>query len=224
MKSFEMIKSDQQLIDFYGAISEFEDLEKGWAHHNWDHVNHVAHLVEVVLKALNYEEDFIEDVKIAALLHDVGAIKGKEGHALRSYEFAKAYLEEQNINLKNRDLVLEAIKIHSDGFQSNSVMALTLILCDKLDIKHTRVAKAGYNVVGMRQLQYIKDISIAIQNQQLKINFLCDDQIDIPELEAFYFIHKVFSGIIAFSKKLDLYPKVFLNNKEWELFTIRYNE
>ena len=216
MSKFEQIVNDEKIIQQYNKISEFEDLDKGWAHHNLEHVKNVSKLVEVLLKKLNYDEDFIEEAKIAAILHDVGALEGKNNHALRSYEFAKKYFDENNILLKNRELVLDAIKSHSDGFNSDNIMTLTLIISDKLDIKHTRVAKEGYNVKGMRQLQYIKDILVDIDNKNLEIKFVCDDKININELEEFYFMIKVFRAIKTFSEKMNLTPKVFLNNCKWE--------
>ena len=216
MSKFEQIVNDEKIIQQYNKISEFEDLDKGWAHHNLEHVKNVSKLVEVLLKKLNYDEDFIEEAKIAAILHDVGAVEGKNNHALRSYEFAKKYFDENNILLKNRELVLDAIKSHSDGFNSDNIMTLTLIISDKLDIKHTRVAKEGYNVKGMRQLQYIKDILVDIDNENLEIKFVCDDKININELEEFYFMIKVFRAIKTFSEKMNLTPKVFLNNCKWE--------
>lgn len=218
MKRFEKIVKDKTIIEIYNRISEFEDVHKGTAHHNLDHVKNVAQLVESLLIKLDYDKNFIEEAKIAALLHDTGAIEGKEGHALRSYHFAKRYFEDNHIVLEHKDLVLEAIKIHSGGFDSDNIIALTLILSDKLDIKSTRLAREGYHVKGMKELQYIKDIGVDVQNQDLKIHFLCDEKINKTELEAFYFIMKVFKGIIAFSKKMDLTPKVFFNNTEWQLF------
>lgn len=216
MSKFEQIVNDEKIIQQYNKISEFEDLDKGWAHHNLEHVKNVSKLVEVLLKKLNYDENFIEEAKIAAILHDVGAVEGKNNHALRSYEFAKKYFDENNILLKNRELVLDSIKSHSDGFNSDNIMTLTLIISDKLDIKHTRVAKEGYNVKGMRQLQYIKDILVDIYNKNLEIKFICDDKININELEKFYFMIKVFRAIKTFSEKMNLTPKVFLNNCKWE--------
>ena len=218
MNKFEKIENDKRIIEIYNKISEFEDLDKGWAHHNLDHVKNVAKLVESLLKKLGYDENFIEEAKIAAILHDTGAIEGKKNHAMRSYNFAKQYFENNNIILENKDLVLEAIKIHSDGFDSDNIIALTLILSDKLDIKYTRVAKEGYNVKGMRELQYIKDILVEINNKNLKIQFICDEKINKSELEDFYFIKKVFKAIIAFSSKMKLNTQVLFNDDEWNLF------
>lgn len=218
MNRFEKIENDKTIIEVYNKISEFEDLDKGWAHHNLEHVKNVAHLVEALLKKLDYDDNFIEEAKIAAILHDTGAIEGKKNHAIRSYNFAKQYFEGNNIILENKELVLEAIKIHSDGFDSDNIIALTLILSDKLDIKYTRVAKEGYHVKGMKELQYIKDILVDINNNDLEIKFICDDKINKNELEEFYFITKVFNAIITFSKKMKLNAKVLFNNSEWELF------
>lgn len=218
MNRFELIKNDKRIINIYNQITEFEDLDKGWAHHNFGHVNNVSNLVESILNKLNYNEDFIEEAKIAALLHDIGAIEGKDNHSSRSYNFAKSYFNDNNIILEHKDLVLDAIKIHSDGFNSDNIIALTLILSDKLDIKHTRVAKEGYNVKGMRQLQYINDILVDINNSNLEVKFICNNKINKSELEEFYFILKVFKSIIAFSKKMNLEPKVSFNNIEWQLF------
>ncbi|MGL5695257.1 MAG: HD domain-containing protein [Peptostreptococcaceae bacterium] len=221
MSRFENIINDEIIIETYSKIAEFEDLDKGWAYHNIEHVMNVANLMEALLSKLNYNKNFIEEAKIAAILHDVGAIEGKEGHALRSYEFSKKYLIDRGIVLENKDLVLDAIKVHSDGFYSDNIIALTLILSDKLDIKYTRVAKEGYNAKGMKELQYIEDILIDIYNQELIIRFICDERINKKDLEEFYFTMKVFNAISSFARKMNLNPKVFWNNEEWEWFKIK---
>lgn len=218
MNKFKQIQRDEEIVEIYDKISRFEDLDKGWAYHNLDHVNNVAYLVESLLRKLDYDEKFIEEAKIAAILHDIGAIEGKKGHAIRSYNFAKEYLSKKGIKLEKEDLVLEAIKIHSDGFDSENIIALTLILSDKLDIKYTRVAAEGYNVKGMKEIQYIEDILVDIQKNNLEIKFICNDKINKTELEEFYFITKVFKSIISFSKKMNLKPIVLFNNYKWDVF------
>ena len=215
MDRFKIIRNDKEIIEIYNKISEYEDNRKGWAHHDLAHVSNVAELVEKLLHNLNYDSDLIEEAKIAAILHDVGCLEGKEGHALRSYEYAKEYFKKKEMELKYKELVLEAIKIHSDGFDTNNIIALALILSDKLDIKYTRVAKEGYNIKGMKELQFIKDILIDIHNNILEINFICDDKIKKKELEEFYFMAKVFKAIESFSIKMNLMPNVLFNYKKW---------
>ncbi len=214
---YEKIKSDPYIINIYNEISKYEDENKGWAHHNLDHVLNVVKMVEQILQSLNYDKEFIEEAKIAALLHDLGCIEGKDNHPHRSHLMAKNYLEKNNFILKNKNLVLEAIRSHSDGFETDNIMSLVLILCDKLDIKKNRVAKTGYSVDGMKEMQYINDILINIENMTIKIEFVTNPRINKTALENFYFIPKVFKIIYAFSEKLKMNNIILFNGKPWTL-------
>ncbi len=215
---FDKIKNDPSILAIYEKIHEKEKAGGGYAYHDYNHVNNVVTYCEKILRQLGYDEDFICEAKIAALLHDTGCIEGKENHAYRSYEYAKKYLEENHIPLKNKDFLLEAIKNHSDGFDTDNVIQLVIILSDKIDIKKSRISEVGKQVEGNRQYQYIYDIQFGITNGKFSINFICEDKIDLEELNHYYFTKKVFKAIQAFSKKLHLSPKVFINAKLWEEF------
>ena len=215
---YNKIKNDKEIIEIYSKIHKYEDAENGYAYHDYNHVNNVANYCEKILKALKYDDDFINEAKIAAILHDTGCIEGKENHAYRSYEFAKKYLKEKNIVLKNESLVLEAIKNHSDGFMTDNIIQLVIILADKIDIKKSRISEFGRQVEGNRQYQYINDIQFKITNNNFYINFICDEEINLEELNNYYFTKKVFKAIKSFTDKLNLSPKVSINNKLWEEF------
>ncbi len=215
---FNKIREDKNVVEIYKKIHEYEDAEGGYAYHDYNHVNNVASYCEKILKSLGYDNDFIQEAKVAALLHDTGCIKGKENHAFRSYEFAKKYLKENDIKLKNESLVLDAIKNHSDGFVTDNIIQLVIILADKIDIKKSRIGEAGRQLKGNRQYQYINDIQFEIANNNFYINFICDKKIDLEELNSYYFTKKVFNSIKAFSNKLNLSPKVSINDKLWEEF------
>ena len=219
MGKFDYVYNDDKIKEIYNKITLFEDTDvNGIAYHNFLHVCNVTFMVEKLLNKLHYDQLFIEEAKIVSLLHDIGCLEGKKEHAKRSYDFAGEYLKENNIKLENEELMLEAVKLHSDGFDTDNIVALVLILADKLDIKYTRLTKRGYDVIGMRQLQYIKDVLVDIDSDSLKINFLCDDDIDLVELEEYYFIKKIFNSIRAFSNKMNLVPNVLINYKKWDAF------
>ncbi len=74
---FNKIKNDKSIIAIYRKIHEYEDAEGGYAYHDYKHVNNVANYCEKILKALKYDDDFISETKIAALLHDTGCIERK---------------------------------------------------------------------------------------------------------------------------------------------------
>ena len=71
------------------------------------------------------------------------------GNNLQKHIFVK-----QKICLPYQEEILSSIENHSNGFDSEELMTLALIISDKLDITTSRVAKAGYFVPGMRQFQF----------------------------------------------------------------------
>lgn len=208
---------DNEIKDIYNKIEEYEINTGGWCYHNYNHVMNVTKMVVYILKELNFNEEDVAKGKIACLLHDTGAILGKDNHAYRSYTYAKEYFKKNDINFKDIDLVLEAIKDHSNNFDTDNIYTLALILSDKLDTKSNRVTEVGKTILGNRQYTHIKDIKISIKNNLLSINYITDKNIDIKELNEFYFTKKVFNAIKSFSNKMNLNYKVYIDNNEWSL-------
>ena len=73
MNRFDRITKDEIIINTYNKIEQFEDLNKGTAYHNMHHAMNVVNVMETLLTKLGYDENFIEEAKIAGILHDVGA-------------------------------------------------------------------------------------------------------------------------------------------------------
>ena len=215
---YDIVSNDKDILDIYNRINKYEIKEGQRAYHNFNHVINVSKTVKQILEALNYEEDFIDEAQVAAILHDTGCLEGKEDHEIRSFEYAKKYLEDKNIKLKNKEMILEAIKDHRNGFDTDNIITLALIFADKLDIKKTRITPEGCKIIGNRQFQYINDINVKIDDKSLNVYFTCDNQIDLTELEEYYFTSKVFKAIKSFSKEMNLKPDVFINNEKWTAF------
>lgn len=214
------IENDPELISVYQQIHDAEISAGGLALHDFKHVLNVANICKLLLQKLKTDDNvLIEEVQIAAILHDTGVWKeGKKNHAYRSYLFAKEYFDKNKIKLQYKDLVLDAIKDHSDVSANPNLISLTLLLSDKLDIKSDRITENGREIEGNRQFQYIKDIYIDVEDNQLIIDFICDKKMNQKELENYYFMKKVFKAISAFSHFVNLSPKILLNNKKWEAF------
>lgn len=212
---YNLLKQDEKIQKIYRQIEENEIQDGGWAFHNYEHIKNVSKIAEEILKSLNFDKETIYSCKIACLLHDVGAIEGKDGHAERSYEYAKALFEDNNYQFKDKDVVLDAIKIHSDGFESDNIVALAIILADKLDIKKTRITEVGKKVIGNRQYQHIEDIVVNINDNKMAVNFITDGNLDLKETNEYYFTKKVFKAIQSFSNKLGLNYYILLDNNPW---------
>ena len=214
---YDLLVSDDEIIKIYDQIEEIEIREGGWGFHNYVHVKNVTQIAEKILRDLKLDEDTIYKCKIACLLHDVGCTGGKKGHPQRSYEFAKKLFEEKGWDFDGSDEVLEAIRNHSAGFETDSIVGLSIILADKLDIKKSRITEAGEQVIGNRQYKHIEDITINVENNTLTVNFKTDGKMDMKEVNEFYFTPKVFKAIEAFSNRLKLKYNILMDDKTWEL-------
>ena len=211
------MNSNEEIINKYKKIEEKEIRDGGWAFHNYEHVKNVSKIAEKILKDLNFDEDTIYKCKIACLLHDIGAIQGKDNHAQRSFEFAKYLFEEKKLIFDDLQSVLDAIKNHSAGFETNNIITLSIILADKLDIKKTRISEEGKKIKGNRQYGHIEDITINIKDGNLTVKFITDRNIDMEEVNNYYFTHKLFKAIEAFSKKLNLKYSIYIDDKIWNI-------
>lgn len=214
---YSLLTSNDNITNIYQEIEKQEIKEGGWAFHNYEHVKNVSMIAEKILKGLMLDDNTIYKCKIACLLHDVGALQGKEEHAKRSFEYAKKLFKEKNWNFEDYEGVLDAIKNHSAWFDTDNIITLSIILADKLDIKKTRISEAGKQVIGNRQYAHIEDIMINIKNNLLTINFITDGKIIMEEVNNYYFTDKVFKAVEAFSKKLDLEYLILIDNKIWTL-------
>lgn len=211
---YEKLINNQDIIDIYNKIEKYETVNSGYAFHNMEHIKNVTNIATKLLEKLNYDDNMIYKIKIACLLHDTGAIKGKEGHAKRSYEFAKKIFEDNNWFFEDSNNILDAIKNHSSGFDTNNILTLIIILADKLDVKATRITEVGKSIEGNRQYSHVCDIHIDIDKNTLIVNFITDGNMDIEEFNNYYFTVKIFKAIKSFSNKFNLDYKVMIDNKE----------
>lgn len=211
-KLYYFMLNDPIILKQYQEVKDYEAKMGGWAYHDFLHVKNVIFLIEQILESLSFSKEFIYKAKIAALLHDVGANIGKDDHAYRSYLFAKNYFAVHHISFDDMDLVLEAIKIHSDQFDTDNMIALALILADKLDVKKTRISDAGLQVVENRQYGHIEEILLKVEDQTLKVNFITDASLDILEFQEYYFTKKIVQAIRSFASKLHLHYLISIDN------------
>ena len=216
-KLYNKICLDEDIIKIYENIELFEEKNGGWAYHNLEHIKNVTIIASEILSKLNYDEEFIYKSKIACLLHDIGAIDGKDNHAYKSYELSKEYFQKNDISFDGIDLVLDAIKTHSDGFDTENIIALSLIFSDKLDIKKSRISDAGMKVIGNRQYGHIDDIRLEIKNRTLVIDFVTDGKIDLKEISDYYFTKKVFKAVESFAKIMKLKYRILIDNNVWNI-------
>jgi len=95
-----------------------------------DHVRLVRKYATLLAKKENADNHVVE---IAALLHDIGKYRGREGHAERSYRLSQKFLKELKIPTTQRTLILKAIRKHSSKYAGDD---------DEIEVKVLRSADA----------------------------------------------------------------------------------
>lgn len=209
---YNQIVNDKEVLDTYKKVDECDN--NMWALHGVQHVTNVVKTVESVLCQLNCDKNLITKAKIAAFLHDVGSVEGKDGHAERSAIFCEKYLKNFSFIEDEIEELLFAIKNHGNFVEGGGLLLAALVLADKLDIDKTRLGEAGYEIEGMKELQWINKITIVIDDK-FRVSFSCDENFNRESFEEFYFCRKVFDAINSFAKIIGKQSEVLLNKKEW---------
>ncbi|QIK70797.1 HD domain-containing protein [Erysipelothrix sp. HDW6C] len=212
MDSF--IRNDKRIQGYYQTIYE-DERQSGTACHDIEHAERVIALMDDLMQQLNVDETYRKDALIAGLLHDIGCVHGKPGHAQRGYEMALEYFESHAIRLTNHDAVLEAIRDHGSSYDSPSLMTRVLILCDKLDLVQSRLAPEGYETYGIRQIQHITAVSIVADETTLIVRFTTAPEFNLEEFTTFTFLDKVFTAITTFAASISREPIVMINDCTW---------
>lgn len=206
------ISSDGNIHDIYRQVDECDN--NMWALHGLQHIKNVVNMVENVLEKLNYNEEVIYKAKICAFLHDIGSVQGKQGHAQRSVDFCKNYLDNFNLSKEEKEEIIYAILNHGSYVEGGGIILAALVFSDKIDIDKTRLGEEGYAIEGMRQLQWIDNIIVDINNK-LTVSFKCNEGFNRKEFEEFYFCEKVFDAIKSFARVIGKSHIVYINNEIW---------
>lgn len=184
MKDFEILKNDIELNKIIDTINE-TNKEFLFACHGRYHTMWVVNTINKILTELNYSNRIIELGMISGLLHDIGAIKGKKGHAIRSAEMCKKFLDKTNLSDIEKQIVWHSIEDHSNGININSPVGAALLIADKIDLSKHRVTELGKKDNWHSNLLEIENTNVVINEQTIIIDYIVtpDFSIDIFKSE-----------------------------------------
>lgn len=183
--------------------------------HGMGHITRVMNYVETILKGINCDEHTIELGKIAAYLHDIGAIMGKQNHAERSAEFANDYLTKLNMNETDKKIIVDAIKYHSKGSETKIGAALTF--ADKIDMQKSRMMRFKENNYFHDNIKHMLDVQLTVDENNIIVNIITDNQFDYNSLKDY---SKMITKPIEMSKYLKRNCIFQIDNKEIDLYKI----
>lgn len=120
----------------------------------------------------------------AALLHDIGLCKGsKTDHAIESSKIFQSFIDLDDISKKELAVLKQAIYDHSKGNDIQSLIGLSLVLADKLDITYHRTINSSIQDKMNKEIQKIKNVNIKIDDTNLTVIYTTNFDFDIEVLK-----------------------------------------
>lgn len=148
--------------------------------HGLGHYKRVANYVRKILLQLYADERTIELGMTAALLHDIGLIKGnKVNHAIESSKLFDNFIDKSDITEEERNILRQAIADHSNGNDIQTLIGLALVLADKLDITYHRTENSSIQDEMNREIKKIKNVDIQITDTCLIVVYTTSSDFNI---------------------------------------------
>ena len=195
---YDFVRNDNVIIDIYRDIARLE--VGALSTHGLPHIKHVVKNVERLCDALSIHKERAEEIKVAAMLHDVGYVIGitdgtnfkKNDHAIRSAKFARTYLEEMGVAKRSVDPIVIAIENHSEGEEHGTDYGRILTFADKVDIIKTRHFELGKTIPGFKEYYHINEMNFTIDDNVLVLNYGVTREINLEALKEYYFTKKLY--------------------------------
>lgn len=217
MSLYNKILTNTEYLETVKKIENIRFITDGkwdWEH-GLGHYKRVAKYVHKILSQLSVDERTIDLGMAAALLHDIGLIKGdKVDHAIESGRIFTNFIDKNDISKKEKEILKQAITDHSKGKDIKSLVGLALVLADKLDVTYHRTENSSIQDTMNKEIQKIKKVDINISNKNLIVSYETGDNFDIIILtewpKAVIVPYKV-------AKYLNKNFKFLINNKEIDI-------
>ena len=175
--------------DFLETVKKIENIKfitdgKWDWEHGLGHYKRVAEYVKEILLQLGNDERTIDLGMTAALLHDIGLSKGdKVDHAIESGKMFVNFIDEKDITQYEKEALKQAITDHSKGNNIETLIGLSLVLADKLDVTYHRTINSSIQDKMNKEIQKIRKVDINITDNELIVHYTTDPNFDINILK-----------------------------------------
>ena len=152
--------------------------------HGLGHYKRVAEYVRVILLQLGADERTIDLGMTAALLHDIGLSKGdKVDHAVESSKIFVNFICNDGVTRDEVEVLRQAILDHSKGNSIQSLIGLSLVLADKLDVTYHRTVNSSIQDKMNKEIQKIQKVDITIADKELIAQYITNSSFDVNVLK-----------------------------------------
>ena len=173
--------------------------------HGIKHMDRDANNVYKLLKEYNCNNHTCILGYATGLVHDIGMIKGKKGHAENGSKLAEIYLKKFDfLNEKDIMQITNPIKNHGNGGENPDEITAFLAISDKADMCKAR------SLGNLSPIQYIDDYNLRLENGILQMHYTISNN---KGKEGLYIIPKSIDIPEKLGKKLGLKVEFYINNK-----------
>lgn len=185
MLLYEKVTNNSEYLKMVKEIENIKFITNGkwdWEH-GLAHYKRVSLYVKQILEQLNTDDRTIELGMTAALLHDIGLSKGdKINHAVESSRIFQNFIDLKDISEKEKEVLRQAIYDHSNGNDIQSLIGLSLVLADKLDVTYHRTINSSIQDKLNKEIQKIKRVNIDITDKELILTYTTDSNFNVSIL------------------------------------------
>lgn len=186
MSLYDKLLNNEEYLNTVKEIEKIKFITDGkwdWEH-GLRHYKRVSSYVNKILIDLNADYRVIELGMTAALLHDIGLSKGdKVDHAIESSKMFTKFLDKNDITESEEEILRQAIMDHSKGNDIKSLVGLSLVLADKLDVTYDRTINSSIQDTINKEIQKIRSVDINITDDNLIVYYKTIDNFDINILK-----------------------------------------
>lgn len=187
MYLYDKLLSNKVFLEAVEKIENIKFITDGkwdWEH-GLGHYKRVAGYVRIILLQLGADDRTIDLGMMASLLHDIGLSKGdKVDHAIESSKIFMKFIDKNDIISDEEEILRQAIMDHSKGNNIQSLIGLSLVLADKLDVTYHRTINSSIQDVMNKEIQKIKKVDINITDKELIVQYTTDVNFDVNILKA----------------------------------------
>ena len=196
---------------FKQTYSKIEELKKDFpVNHGFIHINNVINNCKRLAITFNLTAKETHLLLVAAALHDIGYLNGRDDHAYNGSILVKDVLKEWDFNTKDINIISNAIKNHGGKNESNyeDIISICLIISDKLDFIQTRYDKSKLTEEHLKTFPNITDTYLDYKNNQITLNIVVNTLFSVETFNSSDYVHKLNTFLDLLSKKLKCTYKI----------------
>lgn len=217
MYLYDKVLNNKEFLDTAKKIESIKFITDGkwdWEH-GLGHYKRVSKYVEKILLQLGADERTIDLGMTAALLHDIGLSKGqKVDHAIESSKMFMKFIDKNDITDDEEEILRQAIMDHSKGNNIKSLVGLSLVLADKLDVTYYRTENSSIQDTMNKEIQKIRNVDINITDKEIVVYYVTENDFDINILKGW---SKAVTIPYKISKYLNKNFRFMINNVEADI-------